>query len=280
MTFPFSWFWSYNNELVNALRVHPARDRIEIQLGKSMTIDEIIAILCRNLGLNAATWSSYTSSLDPPVHNYQDPISLQGIDSMLDNFHSRFGTIFVASDKKATADLKLTFNIVVFNTTEYNILKRQAENLSKYVYSGPCVVIGQMGECEVALYMVNGAVASLTINSAPLQFVMHVFIVGFLAQQFPSHLQTCSGEQIDNVDIIRKFYRRQKVSIIRDIQVNGTRTSLDCWFQIVSEPTFILFAQKLGRLLARDTGAVLAVQQHEELHRDFVVRCLQYRTQR
>ena len=98
----FDMFLSYNHEVINMVRTHPARDRIATQLGPTLTIDEIISILCRNMGLNATSWSLYTSTLDPPVHTYDPPITLQKIDQMLSTFHHRFGTIIVVSDTKVS----------------------------------------------------------------------------------------------------------------------------------------------------------------------------------
>ena len=268
---------SYNHEVINILRTHPARERISSQLGPTLSIDEIISILCRNLGLNATSWSLYTSTLDPPVQIYDPPISLYKIDQMLDRFHHRFGTIIVVSEPKLSTDLRTFFNAIVGDQTEYALLRRQAENLSRYFYPGACVVIGLVGDCEVAVYVKDGEIASFTINSAPLQYVTRVFIVGRLTEKVSPHLQTCSGEEITSINIVKTYYRRQKITVIKQIQIDGTWTTLDCWGSYIAEKTFILFAQKKGVLLHTETGSVIANQNHGETHRGFIIRCLHYR---
>ena len=213
----------------------------------------------------------------PPVHTYDPPITLQKIDQMLSTFHHRFGTIIVVSDTKVSKELRTFFNTVVGDETEYVLLKRQAENLSKYFYAGPCVVIGQIGDCEVAVYVKGGEIGSFTINSAPLQYVTRVFIVGHLTRKVSPHLQTCSGEELGTINIVKTYYRRQKITVVKQVKINGSWTTLDCWGLFVAEETFILFAQKRGVLLHTASGATIANQNHGETYRGFVIRCLHYR---
>ena len=278
MTSFMTSFFSYHNEIVNAVRVHPGRAEIMRQLGQTLSIDEILSILCRNLGLNPAKWSVYTSMLDPPRHHFDTPPSLQQIDDALNNFHHRFGTIFVVSNEALSHRLRTFFNVIIGDTSEYTILKRQAETLSTYFYSQPCIVIGQVGDCETAMFMREGRVTSLAINSTPLQYTNRIFIVGHLTDKVPEYLQSGIGEEFKDIAIIQKYYRRASVQVIKEITINGFCTTLDLWFTFVAEQYFILFAQGRGELRKTLTGERVAVQANGESNEDFVVRTCYHRS--
>lgn len=256
------FFTSYSNSLVNTLRSHPHHDEILEQLGPELSSDEVICVLCRNLGLNPQSWSLYTGSLDPPARRPQINYSLHDLDQLLLNFHSRFGQIVVLSDPALANTLRTHFNIVnVIEISEFEMLRRQAETISWWYHSMACVVIGLVGDCETALMMINGHLKSMTINSAPLQLVRNVFIVGRLRERFPPHLHSGLGEDFKESQIVNDYYRRAKVTKLSSVLINGYRSGLARWSEVVSNPTFICFSRSKGTLRRQDGSIVL--RQHE-----------------
>ncbi len=267
------FFSSYQNEIVNMVRTHPQTNRILCQINSSQSLDEIISVLCRNLGLDPCEWSQYTGSLNPPAVNFAQPYNLSRLDARLNMFYARLGSIVVLSNRKIADDLRSFFNITgVIEISEFEALRRAAKTISEYQYSRLCAVIGEVGDEETVLLIKNGKIKSMTINSAPLCHVEQIFIVGRIADRFPPHLRSGFGECFADSVVVRTYYRRAQVTVIRTCSIDGEATSLLRWGELCSGRSFICFEQGFGTLRSTTNGLILAKQQAMEDRHAFVLR--------
>lgn len=259
------------------VRTHPQCYQILTQINEEQSLDETLAVLCRNLGLDPCEWSRYTGSLNPPALTFDRPYNLSRLDARLSRFDYRFGTIIVISGSKIVNDLRVHFNIRgITEWSEYDLLVRTAQTVSDYRYSKRCIVIGEVGNHETLLLMENGAVKAMTINSAPLCHIAQIFIVGRLADRFPPHLRHGLGERFLSSEVIQQYYRRSNVTVLRSCNINGEETALQRWHDLTNDDSFICFERGLGTLRTTRTNLVLVRQSPMEDRFSFVLRANAY----